>query len=136
MVRQREAAARSVCAASSVAPRLGRNGRVITSVVVTYQVRPQAVAEHVRLIEAVFEQLRTERPAGVLDYQVRCLDDGVSFVHVSTADTPDGSNPLPDLAAFQAFGRDSSARVATTPVPRPATVIGYYYAAAELPEMP
>jgi hypothetical protein len=29
---------------------------VITSVVVTYQVRPEAVAEHVRLIEAVFEQ--------------------------------------------------------------------------------
>lgn len=107
---------------------------MITSVVVTYQVHSQAVAEHVRLIEAVFEQLRTERPAGVLDYQVRCLDDGVSFVHVSTADTPDGSNPLPDLAAFQAFGRDSSTRVATTPVPRPATVIGYYYAAAQLPE--
>jgi hypothetical protein len=109
---------------------------VITSVAVIYQVHPQAVAEHVRLIEAVFEQLRTERPAGVLDYQVRCLDDGVSFVHVSTADTPDGSNPLPDLTAFQTFGRDSSARVATTPVPRPARVIGYYYAAAQLPETP
>jgi hypothetical protein len=39
---------------------------VITSVVVSYRVRPEAVAEHVRLIEAVFEQLRTERPAGVL----------------------------------------------------------------------
>ena len=109
---------------------------MITSVVVTYQVRPDAVAEHVRLIEAVFEQLRAERPAGVLDYQVRCLEDGVSFVHVSTADTPDGSNPLPNLAAFQEFGRDSGARVATTPVPTPATVIGYYYAAAQLPETP
>jgi hypothetical protein len=109
---------------------------VITSVVVTYQVRPEAVAEHVRLIEAVFQQLRTERPAGVLDYQVRCLEDGVSFVHVSTADTPDGSNPLPNLAAFQEFGRDSAARVATTPVPTPATVIGYYYAAAQLTETP
>jgi hypothetical protein len=30
---------------------------VITSVVVTYQVRPEAAAEHVRLIEAVFEDL-------------------------------------------------------------------------------
>ena len=70
------------------------------------------------------------------DYQVHCLEDGVSFVHVSTADTPDGSNPLPRLAAFQEFGRGSVARVATTPVPRPATVIGYYYAAAQLPETP
>jgi hypothetical protein len=110
---------------------------VITSVVVAYQVRPEAVAEHVRLIEAVFEQLRTDRPAGVLDYQVRCLDDGVSFVHVSTADTPDGSNPLPALTSFQEFGRDSGARVATTPVPTPATVIGYYYySAADLPLTP
>jgi hypothetical protein len=109
---------------------------VITSVVVTYQVRPEAVAEHVRLIGAVFEQLRIEKPAGVLDYQVRCLQDGVSFVHVSTADTPDGSNPLPRLTAFQEFGRDSAARVATTPVPTPATVVGYYYAAANLPETP
>jgi hypothetical protein len=109
---------------------------MITSVVVTYKVRPEAVAEHVRLIEAVFEQLQTEKPAGVLDYQVRCLEDGVSFVHVSTADTPDGSNPLPKLAAFQQFGRDSDARVDTTPVPTPATVIGYYYAAAQLPGTP
>src|ERR1700738_2810756 len=109
---------------------------MISSVVVTYRVRPDAVAEHERLIEAVFAQLRTERPAGVLDYQVRCLDDGVSFVHVSTADTPDGSNPLPSLAAFQEFGRDSAERVATTPVPTPATVIGHYYAAAELPDLP
>jgi hypothetical protein len=69
----------------------------------------------------------------VLDYQVRCLDDGVSFVHVSTADTADGSNPLPKLTAFQKFSRGSGARVATTPVPTPATVVGYYYAAADLP---
>jgi len=109
---------------------------MISSVVVTYRVRPEARAEHVRLIEAVFQQLRTDKPAGVLDYQVRCLEDGVSFVHVSTADTPDGSNPLPRLAAFQEFGRDSAARVATPPTPTPATVIGYYYAAAQLPELP
>ena len=31
--------------------------RVISSVVVSFQVRPETVAEHVRLIEAVFEQL-------------------------------------------------------------------------------
>jgi hypothetical protein len=62
-------------------------------------------------------------------------EDGVSFVHVSTADTPDGSNPLPKLAAFQEFGRNSGERVATTPAPTAATVIGYYYGAAQLPEL-
>ena len=83
---------------------------MISSVVVSYQVRPEAVAEHVRLIEAVFEQLHAERPGNV-EYKVVRLDDGVSFVHVSSADTPDGSNPLPELAAFKEFGRDSAARV-------------------------
>ena len=89
---------------------------MISSVVVSYQVRPDAVAEHVRLIEAVFAQLHAEQPDNV-EYKVVRFDDGVSFVHVSSADTPDGSNPLPELAAFKEFGRDSAARVATAPVP-------------------
>jgi len=59
---------------------------LISSVVVSYTVKPEAVAEHVRLIEGVFEQLRAERPDNV-EYKVMRLDDGVSFVHVSTADT-------------------------------------------------
>jgi hypothetical protein len=102
---------------------------LISSVVVSYTVRPEAVAEHVRLIEAVFEQLRAEAPSNI-EYKVMRLDDGVSFVHVSTADTPDGSNPLPQLASFQEFGKDSAARVATTPVPTAADIIGAYYPSA------
>ena len=98
---------------------------MITNVVVSYQVRPEAVPEHVRLIEAVFAQLETEQPNNV-EYKVLQLDDGVSFVHVSTADTPDGSNPLPQLSAFQEFGRDIAARVATDPNPTAATIIGSY----------
>jgi hypothetical protein len=101
---------------------------VITSVVVSYQVRPEAVAEHVRLIEAVFAQLRAEHPDNI-EYKVVRLDDGVSFVHVSSADTPDGSNPLPELAAFKEFGRDSASRVATPPVPVAADIVGSYYPA-------
>jgi len=104
---------------------------VISSVVVTYQVKPAALAEHVRLIEAVFEQLQAEQPDNV-EYKVLCLADGVSFVHVSTADTPDGSNPLPDLAAFKEFGRDSAARVATQPNPTAADIIGSYRPAVGL----
>jgi hypothetical protein len=99
---------------------------LISSVVVTYMVRPEAVAEHVRLIEAVFEQLHDQHPDNI-EYKVMRLDDGVSFVHVSTADTPDGSNPLPKLAAFRDFGKDSADRVATTPVPTAADIIGSYH---------
>ncbi len=99
---------------------------MISSVVVSYKIRPEAAAEHIRLIEAVFEQLRAEHPDN-LEYKVVRLDDGVSFVHMSSADTPDGSNPLPELAAFKEFGRNSAARVATAPVPTAADIIGSYY---------
>jgi hypothetical protein len=104
---------------------------MISNVVVSYQVRPEAVAEHVRLIKAVFDQLRDEQPDNV-EYKVVRLDDGVSFVHVSTADTPDGSNPLPELASFKEFGRNSTARVATPPLPTAADIIGSYYPPAPI----
>jgi hypothetical protein len=99
---------------------------MISSVVVSYTVRPEAIDEHVRLIEAVFAELHAVRPANI-EYKVMRLQDGVSFVHVSTADTPDGSNPLPEMAAFREFGKDSAARVATTPVPRAADIVGSYH---------
>ena len=107
---------------------------MISSVVVSYQVRPEAVAEHVRLIRAVFEQLQSEQPDNV-EYKVVCLADGVSFVHVSSASTPDGSNPLPELAAFQEFGKDSAARVTTAPVPAAANIIGSYHPAVPLADL-
>src|SRR5262245_40958932 len=81
-----------------------RECRVISSVVVSYQVRPEAVAEHVRLIEAVFAQLHAEQPGNVESKVVR-LADGASFGHASSAATPAGSNPLPELAASAAPGR-------------------------------
>lgn len=102
---------------------------MISSVVVSYRVRPEAVDEHVRLIEAVFEQLHGEQPDNI-EYKVMRLDDGVSFVHVSTADTPDGSNPIPHLSAFQRFSQDAAARVATSPKPTPADIIGSYHPVA------
>jgi hypothetical protein len=105
--------------------------QLISSVVVSYRVRPEAVAEHVRLIEAVFDQLHDEAPDNI-EYKVVRLDDGVSFVHVSTADTPDGSNPLPGMTAFRAFGKDSADRVATPPVPTAADIIGSYRPPAPL----
>jgi hypothetical protein len=95
------------------------------SVVVTYTIRPEAYAEHVRLIEDVFAQLDAES-LDTVEYQVMCLADGVSFVHVSTHDTADGQNPLPRLAAFQEFSRDIAARVATPPNPSEATTIGVH----------
>jgi len=104
---------------------------VITNVVVTYQIKPESLDEHVRLIEGVFDQLRGDAPSNV-EYKVMMLEDGVSFVHVSTADTPDGANPLPALEAFQAFGKDIDARIATPPNVTNATIVGSYIPAGGL----
>src|SRR5258705_13623235 len=104
---------------------------MISSVVVSYTVRPEAIDEHVRLIGAVFAQLHAESPANI-EYKVMRLDDGVSFVHVSTVDTPDGSNPLPELAAFREFSKDSAARVATAPGPTAAALVGSYHPIAPI----
>ena len=72
------------------------------NVVVTYQVRPDAMDEHLRLIGAIFDELDAQAPDDV-EYKVLRLADGVSFVHVSTADSSDGTNPLTRFAAFREF---------------------------------
>jgi hypothetical protein len=99
---------------------------VISNVVVSYTVKPEAIDEHLRLIRGVFAQLEAEAP-GHIEYKVMQLADGVSFVHVSTADTADGSNPLPELSAFQSFAEDLGSRVATPPAPSAATIVGSYH---------
>ncbi|HET7900125.1 MAG TPA: hypothetical protein VFL59_02990 [Candidatus Nanopelagicales bacterium] len=96
-----------------------------STVVVRYTLRPEAMAEHVRLIEAVMAQLRRERLTN-LDYQVLRLADGVTFLHVSTSDTPDGTSPLGGLSAFRDFQADLASRVATPPEPTSADQIGHY----------
>jgi hypothetical protein len=101
---------------------------VISNVLVTYTVKPEAIDEHLRLIDGVFAQLRSEAPTD-LEYKVLHLADGVTFVHVSTAETPDGSNPLPALESFQAFAKDLPARASTPPNPTAATIVGSYYPA-------
>jgi hypothetical protein len=102
---------------------------MLSNVVVSYTVKPEAIEEHLGLIRGVFAQLDAEQP-GNIEYKVMQLADGVSFVHVSTADTPDGSNPLPQLAAFTAFAEGLGSRVATQPAPSAATVVGSYHPGA------
>jgi hypothetical protein len=97
----------------------------MNTVVVTYQVRPEAKEEHVALIQAVFEQLSSEGP-GDVSYEVICLADGVSFIHVSTAETDDGTNPLVAMSAFQDFSRDVTERTVQPPVASSADLLGSY----------
>ena len=54
------------------------------------------------------------------------LEDGVSFVHVASVDTDDGTNPLNASPAFAEFQRQIGDRVAEGPVASRATVVGSY----------
>jgi hypothetical protein len=98
---------------------------MISNAVVTYQAKPESIEEHIGLIDQVFAQLHREAPPNV-EYKVLRLDDGVSFVHVSTADTPDGSNPLTALDAFKAFTESITDRLTTPPSASGAQIIGTY----------
>ena len=76
-------------------------------VVVRYKVKPERVEENERLIGRVYEELAESAPEG-LRYATFRLDDGVSFVHIASIDTADGSDPLRG-------SRPSPSSVATSP---------------------
>jgi hypothetical protein len=84
-------------------------------VMVRYTVKPERAQENRELIEAVYAELARTQPAG-LSYAAFVLEDGVTFVHVSSSDTSNGRSPLLDVPAFQEFQRDHSSRVAEGPV--------------------
>ncbi len=96
--------------------------------VVQYTTKPGRADENQALVEAVFAELAEANPAG-LRYETYRLADGVSFVHIATIDTDDGSNPLTTIAAFAAFTSAISERCSVSPNASQATPIGAYSAA-------
>lgn len=94
-------------------------------VLVRYRVRPDQAQENERLIGAVFAELERERPAG-LRYASFRLDDGVTFVHLASIETADGSNPLAGLIAFREFTARIGARCQEPPVTVDLTQVGAY----------
>ena len=94
-------------------------------IVVRYRVKPDRVAENERLIAAVFQQLQREQPAG-LRYASFKAADGVSFTHMVSIETADGSNPLGALGAFKSFTADIKARCDEPPVAIELEEVGSY----------
>jgi hypothetical protein len=95
------------------------------SVVVRYQTKKDSADENQRLIEKVFQELNGSDPGG-LRYASFRLADGVSFVHVASIETADGSNPLSETAAFGEFLKGIAERCDQQPVSQDATVVGSY----------
>jgi hypothetical protein len=93
--------------------------------VVRYRTTSEKAEENQALIEKVFGALDAERPAG-LRYASFRLADGVSFVHVASVETDDGTNPLTATPAFSEFLREIGDRVEEGPQASAATVVGSY----------
>jgi hypothetical protein len=94
-------------------------------VMVRYKVKADRAAENERYIRSVFEQLQRDRPPG-LRYATFKLADGVSFVHIASHETPDGSNALGALPAFKAFTAEVKDRCEDPPVVAELTEVGSY----------
>ena len=95
------------------------------TVMVRYKVKADRAAENVAYIGKVFEQLKLEKP-GHLHYASFGLGDGVSFMHISSHDAADGSNPLTALSAFKAFTAQIKDRCEEPPVTTEIDAVGTY----------
>jgi hypothetical protein len=81
--------------------------------------------ENQRRVEAVFDELETNRPTTVSYFVFRLDDD--SFVHVSFHDEPDDAvNPITSLKSFAHF-QDGHEKRCSGPVDQQkATLVGAY----------
>jgi hypothetical protein len=93
--------------------------------VVRYRSKPDRADENQALIERVFGELDRNGPEGIR-YAAFRLADGVSFVHVASIETEDGTNPLSSTPAFSEFVREIADRCEEGPVASEGTMVGSY----------
>jgi hypothetical protein len=91
---------------------------------IRYKAKPNQADRNAELIATVFAELRDAKPAGVRYLALRLEDD--SFVHFVATEADDGSNPLRELAAFQAFQSGIRDRCDELPLVRAASIVGNY----------
>jgi hypothetical protein len=94
-------------------------------VMVRYKVKPDRVAENEQLVHAVYEELGRTEPEG-LRYATFQLGDGVSFVHLASIETEDGTSPLPQVSAFRRFQENIGDRCDEAPVATELRQIGSF----------
>jgi hypothetical protein len=86
------------------------------TLMIRYKVKKDQAAANEALVHAVYDELRANKPAG-LRYGTFRLDDGVTFVHIATMETPTAGDTLTGLASFKAFQKDLRARCDEAPEP-------------------
>jgi hypothetical protein len=92
--------------------------------IIRYRTKPELADENQRLIENVFEELRTKSPEGIR-YLVMKLGDG-TFIHFVIVESDDGANPLTRLKAFQSFRSGIEERCIEQPQAGAVTIVGDY----------
>ncbi len=83
-------------------------------VLVQYKVKANKAAENINFIKNVFKELKEKSPDG-LKYASFHQPDGVSFVHIASIETEDGTNPLSESAAFKEFQKEIKDRCEIPP---------------------
>ena len=94
-------------------------------VLVRYRVKSNRADENRQFVNKVFAELEKKSPEGIR-YVTFVQPDGVSFVHLASIETEDGSNPLTELQAFKDFQEEIKDRCEEGPTPSPLIEIGSY----------
>ena len=94
-------------------------------VIVRYKVKSDRAAENVEFVKNVFAELASTAPGG-LRYATFQADDGVSFTHIASIETQDGSNPLAETAAFKKFQAEIKDRCEVPPAATTVDLVGSY----------
>ena len=79
---------------------------------VRYTAKPDRADENEALARAVFEELKTVRPA---DIAYALFRDGPDFLHVFVNTVDDSADALTELPAFKAFGNGQMERLEAEP---------------------
>lgn len=92
-------------------------------VLIKYTVRPEEMAEHLRLMAEVYADLQRRAPAD-LAYVTYQLEDGNSFVELFSSDA--GPGPLAASKAFARFRATLDARCEAVPGITELQLVGSY----------
>lgn len=92
---------------------------------VRYRLKADMVEENIQLVKAIFEELNAKNPTG-LRYASFGFPDGVTYVHIASIETTNGSNPLSMTDAFPLFTKDIKDRCEEPPVAMVLSEVGSY----------
>ena len=96
-----------------------------STVVVTYEIKPDRLDEHVGLIEAVFSHLNATAPDGV-HYAALREAEGYKFTHVGHYESDEARAAASENDAFARFTAEIGDRCVVPPAAAPQEIIGNF----------